>query len=512
LLLYYDCRYIENAEGSRVQASQDYDCLVYGFHFDSFLRNVFNSLSDLQGFDVKSLSEEINSDFGKIFCFDLYSNSKEKIIFSLKNFNSPPSKEMISLSLKASEMIRNIFMPSVDRVFLKPISFLDREMLLHEYSTSWAQFFSKFGLPKLIVFESSPHMPWDITLLGMCLAHGIKVRIIQRTLLKNRIILRPPTFLNTNENFKGSPPNGQSDIDKNRKMDDDGDSSWLIESKKINENFLLVRKQPFVFRVSKSLVYIFLSLFESIFGRIAHYWNYSRISIFIFTIRWWRNVFKSRIALTKVESLDLPTDNFIYFALHYQPERSTVPEAGDYWNQYKAIATLASCLPNGWKIVIREHPRQIGLQKTNLRTLNYRNSNFYFALSRLPNTTFVSSKISSDDLIMQSKLCSTCTGSTGWEALEKGRPVIVFGQPFYSECEAVEIVDNLNNLPQQIDSLLSLSEKQVKEKFNKFRKSLIRNSIVSSNQSEFISDINIDEYEENLVKEILKNINSMYRM
>jgi uncharacterized protein YPO0396 len=113
---------------------------------------------------------------------------------------------------------------------------------------------------------------------------------------------------------------------------------------------------------------------------------------------------------------------------------------------------------------------------------------------------------------MQSKLCSTCTGSTGWEALEKGRPVIVFGQPFYSECEAVEIVDNLNNLPQQIDSLLSLSEKQVKEKFNKFRKSLIRNSIVSSNQSEFISDINIDEYEENLVKEILKNINSMYRM
>lgn len=47
--------------------------------------------------------------------------------------------------------------------------------------------------------------------------------------------------------------------------------------------------------------------------------------------------------------------NFVYFALHYEPERTTVPDGRLFGFQLYAIRMLAEALPVGWRIYVKEH-------------------------------------------------------------------------------------------------------------------------------------------------------------
>ena len=49
-------------------------------------------------------------------------------------------------------------------------------------------------------------------------------------------------------------------------------------------------------------------------------------------------------------------DDFIYYGLHYEPERSTLPDGGDFHDQLIAILKLRELVPNEIKIYIKEHP------------------------------------------------------------------------------------------------------------------------------------------------------------
>ena len=62
----------------------------------------------------------------------------------------------------------------------------------------------------------------------------------------------------------------------------------------------------------------------------------------------------------------------IYFPLHFQPERSTDPEASKYSDQFSSIEILSKFIPNEWEIWVKEHPRQIPLEYPNIRRYHYR--------------------------------------------------------------------------------------------------------------------------------------------
>ena len=54
-------------------------------------------------------------------------------------------------------------------------------------------------------------------------------------------------------------------------------------------------------------------------------------------------------------TIDVNSLYAVYF-LHHQPEMNTVPEAGLYCDQLQVIKKLASSLPAGIKLVVKEHP------------------------------------------------------------------------------------------------------------------------------------------------------------
>ncbi len=109
---------------------------------------------------------------------------------------------------------------------------------------------------------------------------------------------------------------------------------------------------------------------------------------------------------------------YVYFGLHLQPEKSTSSWGGKYSDQALALEHLSSILPEDWKIYVKENPKQ---------TYFMRNPEFFKRLERISNLELVSPAYSTYDLIKNSKICATITGTIGWEAITGGKPAIIFG-------------------------------------------------------------------------------------
>lgn len=123
--------------------------------------------------------------------------------------------------------------------------------------------------------------------------------------------------------------------------------------------------------------------------------------------------------------LSLP---FIYVPLHNQPEMSTSSLGGIYRDQALMIEALARDLPEGWKIYVKENPRQGAYARGPM---------FFHRLARIPAVQFMPSYANTAALAANARFTATVTGTAGWEAIRKGRPAMVFGQAWYGALPGV---------------------------------------------------------------------------
>lgn len=119
---------------------------------------------------------------------------------------------------------------------------------------------------------------------------------------------------------------------------------------------------------------------------------------------------------------------FVYFPLHLQPEMTTSALGGDFVDQVLAVERLHDILPKGWKILVKENPKQ---------TAFMRDEAFFARLRRIESVVFVHPRFSTSLLLQRSCLVATVTGTAGWEALLGGKPVLVFGKPWYRSLDGV---------------------------------------------------------------------------
>lgn len=150
------------------------------------------------------------------------------------------------------------------------------------------------------------------------------------------------------------------------------------------------------------------------------------------------------------KSFDL-NDRFIYFPIQYQPEKSTSPEGDIFVDQYLAINMLSKISQGRFKIYVKEHISQFS---SKLKGEQGRTLSFYDDLSLLDNIVFVDTSISSFLLIDNALSVSTITGTAGFESVIRGKPSIIFGHPWYKECQSVFKVDNADDLEIIVNSIL----------------------------------------------------------
>lgn len=135
--------------------------------------------------------------------------------------------------------------------------------------------------------------------------------------------------------------------------------------------------------------------------------------------------------LVQLPDLEQP---FIYVPLHYQPENTTSPNGGIFENQILLVRILSGCLPKGWNIYVKEYPFQF-----NKRTKGEmaRNRQFYLDLKAIPGVRLIPKDFNSMELTDSCRAVATVTGTAGWEAVCRGKPVMLFGTSWYLGCEGV---------------------------------------------------------------------------
>jgi hypothetical protein len=122
-----------------------------------------------------------------------------------------------------------------------------------------------------------------------------------------------------------------------------------------------------------------------------------------------------------------PETKVVSFFLHYQPERTTLPEGGIFVLQQLAIEAISAGIPEDWAVCVREHP------STWFRRLSLvgRDEYFYRSIAAIPKVRMVSNGIPTRDLIDRSEIVATITGKVGFQALCRGRVALVFGDAGY---------------------------------------------------------------------------------
>lgn len=137
-------------------------------------------------------------------------------------------------------------------------------------------------------------------------------------------------------------------------------------------------------------------------------------------------------------------EKFIYFPLHFQPEATTLIYGKWYVDQVNLIEKIAQSIPLTHTLYVKEHPFGYG----------NRNLSFYKRIKRIPNVRLIGPYENNFDLIKNCSLLTTITGTSGWEALLLGKPVITFGNVFFNVCEETVKVTNIMELPEIIEENL----------------------------------------------------------
>lgn len=127
------------------------------------------------------------------------------------------------------------------------------------------------------------------------------------------------------------------------------------------------------------------------------------------------------------------TKKYVYMALHFQPEASTIVSAQKYEKQLFYIDSWAKSIPADTLLYVKEHYANIG----------HRKEEFYIALKQYPNVVLVDPLENSRDLIIHAEAVTTLTGTVGWESMLLRKPVIICGNVFYENAPGVVKIDDI---------------------------------------------------------------------
>ena len=139
---------------------------------------------------------------------------------------------------------------------------------------------------------------------------------------------------------------------------------------------------------------------------------------------------------------EAPSHRFVLFALHYEPERSSIPEGYPFDSQLDAIAAVRNLLPEDVTLYVKEHFSQ---QAAALRGFVGRSPDFYELLESVPGVTVLGTKTNTRELMRSAECVMTFTGKVGIEAALEGSRVLYLGQPWWGQMPGAHNFHNLTS-------------------------------------------------------------------
>jgi len=133
----------------------------------------------------------------------------------------------------------------------------------------------------------------------------------------------------------------------------------------------------------------------------------------------------------------VPGEPFVYFPLFHYYEGTTLAVSA-YWarNALSLVSHVASLLPEGYQLYVKEHPIHLGQRWTKeLRELK-----------RHPRIRVIDPTHPGRNLVQDSSAVLVVEGTSGWEALLNRKPLVVLGSRFYARCSLAYLVRRVEEL------------------------------------------------------------------
>ena len=125
-----------------------------------------------------------------------------------------------------------------------------------------------------------------------------------------------------------------------------------------------------------------------------------------------------------------PKERAAVFGLHYQPERTSVPEGPLDTSQVQAVLRARAALPKAMHLYVKEHPSQVSGNRSGYLG---RSPHFYSLLDRVPGITVLGADFPLVSVLEKVSLVFTLTGTVGVQAVLRGIPCVYFGNPWWQQ-------------------------------------------------------------------------------
>jgi hypothetical protein len=161
-------------------------------------------------------------------------------------------------------------------------------------------------------------------------------------------------------------------------------------------------------------------------------------------------VYRQHRVLTKP-----PLDNYkkiLYYPLHHQPEISTSPLGDRFVDQDLLVKMVASVLDKDTCLIVKDHPRRSPRQR-------YRQ--FFDDIAALPGVYLVPADDKGVDYIARADALVGITGTSCWEALFLGKPVLMAGTRIFEDAPHIFKVNSPESIRRALKSVskFKLTEK-----------------------------------------------------
>ena len=175
----------------------------------------------------------------------------------------------------------------------------------------------------------------------------------------------------------------------------------------------------------------------------------------------------NKAARINISKIDL-SKKYVYFPLHFEPERTTNPDGKEFQDQFIALTKLRQIIPEDIDIVVKEHPTQ--LRSYLKRGVWGRSPLFYRLIKNIQGLKMIDSNYNSTKLIKNSILVSTITGSVALESAIMGIKALTFGSTYYDGCPNIFKWNPKINFQKINDEKIASHKKIEKFLINKKRK------------------------------------------
>lgn len=431
----------------------------------------------------------------------------------------PPSLPL----LRSMRDLESEFMIISDRLSYFPLSARSRKSVYLALLAYWFKRLSE-NKPDVVIFGSTPHMGWDTVLYGVAKNLGCRTLILERTGMPDRLMYledytiqgKVPEEFMANATEQEIQTNIPKDI-----LDSLGkEDAWVKFSKELNA---AAHGNPGWLRRALQHAQIVLKRVLKSDSPAKYLFQPHEYSAMFFNVvpRWraeWEELKakKGRVDLYRSYdrfSKNVPTDaKYIYFPMHYQPERTTMPLAADYSEHHLAAATIAHALPAGFTLVLKEHPRQFDNIRLAIRTQHFRDESDYRRLSALPNTILAPRGADPAALVANASAVVTLTGTSGWDALKFGVPTVSFGKPWYSQCIDCIYVFSVESAREALQKCLTRTRLDVRREMFRMVAYLHPQTFNGSNSSRFaqFSDANHSDLSKELARATVTALSRLF--